>query len=393
MFSTRLPDRLQPNAVSLAVAALRDAGVPFIDLTESNPTRVGITYPPGLLDSLSAARGLRYEPMPLGLWSAREAVAADAKRRGATVHPEDVVLTTSTSESYSWLFRLLCDPGDCVLVPRPSYPLFEHLTRLDAVAASPYDLEYHGRWSIDFDRIERAPQRTRAVLLVSPNNPTGSFVSSTDLERLAALCSRRGWALIVDEVFADYPLDVENPLTDLSGRLEALSFTLGGASKSLALPQVKLGWITVGGARRLRDEARGRLELIADTFLSVGTPVQVAAPALLKDAALIRTAVQGRIRANLSTAHRVVQAHPACELLRTEGGWSTVLRVPAVRSEEELVLGLLQNERILIHPGYFFDFDREAYVVVSLLPEEDVFASALERVLRDVSAAVPGPPP
>jgi aspartate/methionine/tyrosine aminotransferase len=391
MFSTRLPERLQANALSVAVETLRDAGVPVVDLTESNPTRVAIPYPSALLESLSATRGLRYEPAPLGLWSAREAVAADAARRDTKVDPEDVVLTTSTSESYSWLFKLLCDPGDAVLVPRPSYPLFEHLTRLEAVSAVPYDLEYHGRWTIDFDRLQRAPGRTRAVLVVSPNNPTGSFVSPADLERLASLCVSRGWALIADEVFADYPLDVENPLTDVSTRVQALSFTLGGASKSLGLPQVKLGWITIGGALAARTDARTRLELIADTFLSVGTPVQVAAPALLHDAVVIRTAIQARIRANLSTARRCVQAHPACDVLRTEGGWSVVLRVPAVRSEEELVLGLLQHERVLVHPGYFFDFDREAYVVVSLLPAADVFASALERVLGYVGTALPEP--
>jgi aspartate/methionine/tyrosine aminotransferase len=299
----------------------------------------------------------------------------------------DVVLTASTSESYAWLFKLLCDPGDCVLVPRPSYPLFEHLTRLEVVQAVPYDLEYHGRWTIDFARIEDAPAATRAVLLVSPNNPTGSFVSTAELDRLAALCARRGWTLIADEVFSDYKLDDRRAVTDLATHVDVPSFTLGGASKSLGLPQLKLGWMTIGGDRRTREEVRSRLELVADTFLSVNTPVQVAAPSLLREAAVVRAAIQARIRTNLAAARRIVADHPSCELLHTEGGWSAVIRVPAVRSEEDLVLGLLDRERILVHPGYFFDFRHEAYSIVSLLPQEDVFAPALNRVLA--YAAVP----
>jgi aspartate/methionine/tyrosine aminotransferase len=392
MFSARLPDRLQPNAVSVAVAALRTAGVPFVDLTESNPTQAGIPYPPALLEPLSTAPALRYEPSPFGLWSAREAVAAEAARRGAHVDPEHIVLTASTSESYSWLFKLLCDPGDGVLVPRPSYPLFEHLTRLDVVEAIPYDLEYHGRWTIDFEQLERAPDRTRAVLLVSPNNPTGSFVAAAEVYRVAELCMQRGWALIADEVFADYPLDADRPLTDLATRLDALTFTLGGASKSIGLPQIKLGWMTIGGRSAAREDARSRLELIADTFLSVGTPVQVAAPALLRDGAVVRDAIRSRIRANLTAASLALRRYPACELLRTEGGWSAVIRVPAVHAEDELVLGLLEHERILVHPGYFFDFRQEAYIVVSLLPLENVFASALARVLHYVDASGSAPP-
>jgi alanine-synthesizing transaminase len=385
MFSRRLPDRLQPNAVSRVLERLRAAGASIIDLTESNPTHAALPYPPGLLAALHAPRALLYEPAPLGLGSAREAVAADAARRGARIDPDDVVLTTSTSESYSWLFKLLCNPGDSVLVPRPSYPLFEHLTRLEAVESLPYDLEYHGRWTIDFEWLQRAPSTTRAVLLVSPNNPTGSFVSSGELQRVAEICQRRGWALIADEVFADYPLDAQDPLTDLATRTDALSFSLGGASKSLGLPQIKLGWITIGGDRRLRDAARVRLELLADTFLSVGTPVQVAAPTLLRDATVIRTAIQTRIRSNLAAARRALREHPACELLRTEGGWSAVIRVPAVRTEEGLVLGLLEEAGVLVHPGYFFDFRQEAYIVVSLLTADDVFAAGLARVLHYVT--------
>jgi aspartate/methionine/tyrosine aminotransferase len=381
-FSRRLPADAELNALSRAIAALRAAGTDFVDLTGSNPTHAGIAYPAGLLAPLSAAAGLSYDPDPRGLPAAREAIADDAGRREVTIDPAHVVLSASTSESYSWLFKLLCNTGDCVLVPRPSYPLFEQLTQLEGVRAIPYDLEYHGRWEIDFDSLEAGPAEARAVLVVSPNNPTGQFVLPREAERLTRLCRDRGWALIADEVFADYPLDAAAPLTDLAARLDVLTFSLGGASKSLGLPQVKLGWMVVGGPAGARDAALHALELIADTFLSVGTPVQVAAPALLRDGAAVRAAIHDRVRGNLETVRRSAAAFPSCTVLPVEGGWSAVLRVPATRSEETLVLDLLQHERILVHPGYFFDFVREAYIVISLLPPAAAVAEAIGRVLR-----------
>jgi alanine-synthesizing transaminase len=292
-----------------------------------------------------------------------------------------VVLTASTSEAYGWLFKLLCEPGDAVLVPRPSYPLFEHLTRLEGVRTATYDLEYHGRWAIDFETVAAAPAETRAILLVSPNNPTGSYVTAAELERLLVLCRERRWALIADEVFVDYPLDVQNPLTDLATHADVLTFTLGGLSKSIGMPQLKLGWIVAGGESSVRNSALARLEFVADTYLSVGTPVQVALPSLLTAGAEIRAAVQRRLRHNLELVRNAVGRHPSCELLNAEGGWSAVIRVPAIRSEDRLVLELFDRERILVHPGYFFDFAHEAYVVVSLLPREDVFAAGIERTL------------
>ena len=385
MFSTRLPDHSETNTVSRAVEALRGQGTPFIDLTESNPTRVGLPYPDNLMAPLSNRRGLQYEPHPLGLASARQAIAADFARRGGVVDPAHVVLSASTSESYSWLFKLLCDPGDFVLVPRPSYPLFDHLTRLEAVRATPYDLEYHGRWEIDFATIASAPSSTRALSIVSPNNPTGSYVSAAELERLLAICRERRWALVADEVFADYPLEALSPVTDIASRADVLSFSLGGASKSLGLPQVKLGWMIVGGPSAERAAALRALEVIADTFLSVGTPIQAAAAELLEAAVHVRDAIHGRVRGNLAWARRVAREYPSCELLRVEGGWFAVLRVPATRSEERLVLDLLASERILVHPGYFFDFRHEAFLVVSLLPREDDFVDAFARMLRTVS--------
>lgn len=371
--------------MSRAIDALRAAGAAVADLTESNPTRAGIPYPGGLLASLADAEALQYEPHPFGLPSARSAIAGDQRRRGARVDPAHIVLTASTSEAYSWLFKLLCNPGDAVLVPRPSYPLFEHLTALEGIRAHPYALDYHGRWAIDVDAMAAAPQDVRAVLVVSPNNPTGSYLSEEELQRISRLCRERRWALVADEVFADYPLDATNPLTDLAARGDVLSFTLAGLSKSVGLPQLKLGWCIAGGPEPERGRALAALELIADSYLSVGTPVQVALPRLLNHGASIRAAIQERIRRNLTTLRAAAGRYPACEVLPAEGGWSAVLRVPATRSEEQLTLDLLHTERILVHPGYFFDFPHEAYVVVSLLPPADIFADAIARLLRFVS--------
>ena len=386
MFSNRLPGHADVNALSRSVASLKAAGTALIDLTESNPTRAGLPYPADLLSTIASDRALCYDPQPFGLRSTREAVSADYARRGVAVDPECIVLSASTSEAYSWLFKLLCNPGEPVLVPQPSYPLFEHLTRLESVRTVPYRLEYHGRWEIDFEGITSAPDDVRAVLLVSPNNPTGSYVTAREADTLGAICRERGWAIVADEVFAEYALDAQSPATEIALRAKVLSFTLGGASKSLGLPQVKLAWTIVQGPVKERIDALSRLELIADTFLSVNTPVQVAASDLFRRAATIRHAIQERVSRNLATARDVVRGYPACDLLSVEGGWSAVIRVPATRSEEALTLGLLQHEQVLVHPGFFFDFPHEAFVVVSLLPAEDMFGAAFERVLRFASS-------
>lgn len=385
MFSRRIPPRLEPNTLARAVAALRARGEAIVDLTDSNPTRAGIPYPDGLLAPLAGAASLRYEPHPFGLPSARAAVAADHTRRGIVVDPAHVVLTASTSEAYSWLFKLLCDAGDSVLVPRPSYPLFEHLTALEGVRVQPYTLDYHGRWSTDVASLMAAPERTRAMLVVSPNNPTGSYVSAEELAALSQICRDRRWALVVDEVFADYPLDAGEPLSDIAARTDVLTFSLAGLSKSVGLPQLKLAWVVVGGPAAARDAALAALELIADSYLSVATPVQVAVPHLLRAGSAVREAIQQRIRQNLDALRAAARGVPSCEVLRTEGGWSAVVRVPATRREETLVLDLLERERILVHPGYFFDFPQEAYLVVSLLPPPATFADACARLLRVVS--------
>jgi aspartate/methionine/tyrosine aminotransferase len=382
MFSNRLPPHADVNALSRALESMRAAGVAIVDLTESNPTRAGLPYPSDLLSSLGLAAGLRYEPQPLGVWSARVAVAREFSRRGVPVDPASIVLSASTSEAYSWVFRLLCDPGTSVLVPQPSYPLFEHLTRMEAVRAVPYALRYHGRWEIDLDSIAAAPADTRAILLVSPNNPTGSYVTPSEADALVGIARDRGWAVVADEVFAEYSLDTPHAPTEIVRNSPVLSFTLGGASKSLGLPQVKIAWMLVGGPSQTRERALAGLEFIADTFLSVGTPVQLALPDLFARAGVVRDAIRDRIGRNLFRAREIVRRHAACTLLPVEGGWSAVVRVPALRAEDALVMELLQQEHVLVHPGYFFDFPHEAFLVLSLLPPESLFADAFERVLR-----------
>lgn len=383
--SRRLPTATGPNAITSRLDALRASGLSIVDLTESNPTRAGLPYPDDLLAPLGDGAGLRYEPRPLGLEVARRAVAADAARRGATVDPRHVVMTASTSEAYSWLFKLLCDPGTRVLVPRPSYPLFEHLARLEGVEMGTYDLAYHGRWDIDLSAIADAGSDVRAIVVVSPNNPTGSCASEAELTHLMALCAARGWALIVDEVFVDYPVEAVGwPHDVAAGSPPCLTVTLGGLSKSVGLPQVKAGWMVVGGPAALRDEALTALELVADSFLSVSTPAQLALPRLLERGTLVRDAIRNRIQTNMRVLRDVSTEYDRVSIPFVDGGWSAVLRVPATRTEEALVLGLLAEERILVHPGFFFDFRHEAYLVVSLLVAPDAFASAVRRVLAFV---------
>jgi len=380
--SSRLPKSLEPNAVARALEARRRSGASIIDLTETNPTSAGFNYPKDLLQPLADPRGLEYEPQPLGLWSARAAVAADFRRRGVVISADRVALTSSTSEAYALLFKLLCDAGDAVLVPHPSYPLFEHLTQLESVSAIPYALEYHGTWRVDLDSISRAAtDRVRAIMIVSPNNPTGSFLHEEDLKAIADLAASRGWAIIGDEVFADYPLDPAPDAAHVLPGAEVLTFSLGGLSKSAGLPQLKLGWIGVGGLQADVDRALAAYEIIADTYLSASTPVQAAAAELIGHGTAIRAQILARLRRNLESLRSIAAAHPAANVLPVEGGWSAVIQVPQLKTEEALVLDLLDKDDVLVHPGYFFDFPREAYLVVSLLIDPKQFDTAIGRVL------------
>jgi alanine-synthesizing transaminase len=388
MFSSRVPGDRRPNRLSAALSRAR-AGRDLINLTLSNPTRAGIAYPEHLLAPLGLDRGLDYSPEPLGDASARTAVAARYARRGIAIPVERIALTASTSEAYSLLFKLLCDAGDTVLTPIPSYPLFDHLTQLESVVRRPYRLGFHGAWSIDFVDLDRVwTTDTRAVLAVSPNNPTGSVLTESDAAQLVQRCVSGGAALIVDEVFADYPLrdGIAEPAALDAG--DALVFRLGGLSKSAGLPQVKLGWIAVSGPEALVAEAVDRLELVCDTYLSVSTPVQLAAAELLRASESVRDRIRERIRANYRTLTTLAseRAGRRVSVLPVEGGWSAVLRVPAMIGEEGLALDLL-DRGIVVHPGFFFDFPHEAFIVISLLPEPHTFEQGVRILLERADAA------
>jgi hypothetical protein len=379
MFSSRLPARLAPNAFSEAIDARKRAGVPLMDLTETNPTRVGLDYPSTLVAALANPSGVRYRPDPRGLLEARQAIVDEWPGH---VDVDRFVLTASSSEAYAWLFKLLCDPGDDVLVPQPSYPLFELLTSLEGVPARPYRLDEHGHWTIDRESVvHAATPRTRAILVVSPNNPTGSMLQQADRDWLAEWCASRAIAIVSDEVFADYPIAPRAGACSMSGEWRALTFVLGGLSKSVGLPQVKLGWIAVSGPDAIVGDAIARLEIIADTFLSVSTPVQLAAATLLREGRVVRDAIRARVRQNLETLVREAARWPAVAVRAPEGGWSAAIDVPAFETEEALVLRLLDEAGAIVHPGYFFDCPREAKLVVSLLPEPTAFAGAIARVL------------
>ncbi len=378
MFSGRVPRDLRPNRIS---EVLRRLGTPPFDLTLSNPTRCGIAYPDGLLAPLADPAGLVYRPDPRGLRSARVAVASEYRRHGAEVDPDRIILTASTSEAYAFLFKLLCEPGQAVLTPTPSYPLFEHLAAVEGVRVRPYRLDPEAGWRLEVADLAGAGSDVQAAVVVHPNNPTGSWVHPADGQRLAELCAECSWALVVDEVFLDYPL-AGAPATSFAGQSAALTFALGGLSKSVGLPQLKLAWIAVGGPPALVAAALERLEFIADTFLSVATPVQLALGELLATGAGVRSAIVSRCRANLAALRAAVAAHPAVTVLSPDGGWSAVLRIPAVVAEEDLVVTLLERDGVAVHPGFFFDFPRDGYLVVSLLPPPATFAAGVEVLLR-----------
>jgi alanine-synthesizing transaminase len=388
MFSSRFKWNLTTNQLARLIEEKKRAGVKLLDLTESNPTRAGLALPnTDWLSALAQPQALHYDPQPRGLLTARAAIADYYQSTGQAVEAERLFLTASTSEAYSWLFKLLADPGAGVLVPQPSYPLFDFLAALEGVVLQPYSLNYlhpHG-WQIDFDSLAQAvtPQ-TRAVILVNPNNPTGSYLKQKEWTQLEAFCLRHHLALIVDEVFRDYALEDDAQRVTSFAAATALTFVLNGFSKVLALPQMKLGWLFPFGAVALRQEAEARLELIADTFLSVNTPVQLAAPVWLGWRAELQQEILTRVRANRDWLAAAV-ADTACRLLRVEGGWSAILEVPRRQPEEELVLQLLAEENVLVHPGYFFDLAREGFLVLSLLPPPATFRLAVTKILGHLS--------
>ena len=383
MFSNRTPSDFSENPLSVRVRERRLAGLPTLDLTESNPTKAGFLAPPELLGLLGTKEGASYSPDPRGLRNAREAVSRDYALRGASVDPDDIVLTASSSESYSLLFKLLGNPGDDNLVPQPSYPLFQFLADLDGLGVRPYPLRFDHEWHLSVDSLgSLITPRTRAVVVVHPNNPTGSFLKSREASALTRFCGERGIAIIADEVFADFALlghDRARHQT-FANPSEALCFSLGGLSKSCALPQLKLGWIAVSGPAELKSAALTRLEFIADTYLSVGTQVQLALPSILGQKQALQAPILARLRRNLNSLRNAAARHSELAVLPVEGGWSALVQCPATRSDEERAL-LALGAGVLVHPGHFFDFDSGCYLVVSLLCPPDVFERALPPLL------------
>ena len=379
--SSRLPQGFEPNALSACLARLRTEGRSILDLTGSNPTRCGFAYPEAeLLAALARPAVLSYDPDPMGARVAREAVAV---YHGHGLDAEDLLLTASTSEGYGLLFKLLGDPGDEVLVPSPSYPLFDWLARLEGLVARTVPSYFHERWHLDLGAMESAVSpRTRAVVVVNPNNPTGHFLSKGEWGELTALCARHGLALLVDEVFADYAL--EPPADRLATALvdpdpPCPVFLLSGLSKVAALPQLKLGWIALRGPGAA--EYRSALAFLADQYLSVSAPVQAATPTLLALAPGIRNQVVDRLRANLAALDAQLASHPRLSRLPVEGGWSVLLRRPAVDPDEACALRLLESASTLVHPGSFFDLPGDGHLVLSLLTPEADFHEGLERIL------------
>lgn len=402
IFSSRTHLDAEENALTLRVAeararaAERTDGKSFIDLTLSNPTSIDLPYDEReILAALSDPRALRYRPDALGLLETRALVAADWTSSGVPVDASRIALTASTSEAYAILFKMLADPGDEILVPRPSYPLLGFLASFEAVKLVPYPLVYAGGWHVDREALAaRITERTRAIVVVTPNNPTGSYLGRGELDAMLDF----GLPIVSDEVFARYPLQDGVPEGRIASVLEArrgLVFALSGLSKLVALPQMKLGWIGVAGESALVERAMDRLELVLDAYLSVSTPVQYAAKALLASGAKVREAISARTKRNLAALRsRVGKDHPA-SVLEVEGGWYAVLRIPetcsdeaggAEEAEEEWALRFATEEHVYVHPGYFFDMHRGAHIVVSLLPREAEFVEGIERILGAISA-------
>jgi len=389
MFSRRTDWNLSPNQFTIAQADMQSRGLKLLDLMASNPTRVGIQYDrEAILSSLAKPESLDYDPQPKGLLQARRVIADYYRDEhdAYEVDPEHIILTTSTSEGYSFLFRLLCNAEDEILVPKPSYPLFGFLADLQDVKLVPYPLIYDHGWQIDVASLYKAANhRTRAVIVVHPNNPTGSYVRDDELHSLNSFCREYNVALVSDEVFLDYPHDGA-PRSSFVRNRETLSFTLSGLSKVAGLPQMKLAWIAASGPSEQLSTALARLEVIADTFLSMNAPIQWAAPELLQQRKNVQPLLLDRLRANLEELDRQLGKQTLIQRLDVEGGWYAVLRVPATRSDEDLAIEIMTRCSVLVHPGHFYDFPRDGYLVVSLITPPQDFREGVRRVLELVVA-------
>ncbi|MGH9683432.1 MAG: pyridoxal phosphate-dependent aminotransferase [Candidatus Acidiferrales bacterium] len=382
IFANRTNWNLEANRLSKALAEHRATGKALLDLTASNPTQCGFAYDAdAILRALSNPGALAYDPDPRGLESARQAVAAYYSARGDAVSIEDVFLATSTSEAYSFVFRAMCDPGDEILIPQPSYPLFDFLAEIQDVKLVRYPLLYDHGWQIDFHALERViTARTRGAIVVHPNNPTGHFTKPAEMAKLNEICVERQIALIADEVFLDFGLGGHQPASFVAST-RALTFIMSGLSKIAGLPQMKAAWLIVSGPRELRSQANARLEVIADTYLSMNAPVQLAIPMFLDQRHAFQKQLMVRVRRNLATLDENLTNQKLCSRLELEGGWYAVLRVPAIRSDENLAIEILSSASVYVLPGHFYDFPADGYLIVSLITPEAGFAEGIKRML------------
>jgi alanine-synthesizing transaminase len=392
MFADRTSWNFEPNRLSGVLARHREAAKPLLDLTASNPTECGFDYDrAAILGALANPDALAYQPNPRGLEAARRAVAGYYAVRGDSVSIQDIFLATSTSEAYSFIFRTLCNPGDEFLVPQPSYPLFDFLAEIQDLKLVRYPLVYDHGWQIDFAAFERAiTARTRGAIVVHPNNPTGHYVKLAEVEKLASICSARRLALIADEVFLDFAHDFamsEKPPASFAANSGALTFTLSGLSKISGLPQMKVAWLIVSGPEAEKTQALARLEVIADTYLSMNAPVQWATPAFLEQRHAFQRQLLSRVRKNLAELDSQLSAQKSCARLGIEGGWYAILRVPATHSDEELAIELLEKKNVYVHPGHFYDFPSDGYLVVSLIASENEFACGIKLLVSMFEAA------
>ena len=384
MFASRTNWDLKPNRLSEALERHKSSGRRLLDLSASNPTECGFNYDvPAVLQALGNAESLQYHPDPRGLKSARQAVSDYYAERGEHISLDDLLLTASTSEAYSFIFRLLCNPGDELLVPTPSYPLFDFLAEVNDVKLARYPLFYDHGWHIDMHALKQAvTPRTRGMIVVHPNNPTSHFTRTEEVAQLNQICSDHQMAVIADEVFLDFSW-AGKPKSFVSN-IEALTFTMSGISKISGLPQMKLAWLVASGPEALRREALARLEMIADTYLSLNAPIQLAAPVLLQARAAFQRQLMARVRDNLAELDAQIAKEKRFDRLNVEGGWYAVLRVPATRPDEELAIELLEKHDVYVHPGHFYDFPGDGYLVVSLITPEQDFHEGVARMLSAV---------
>ena len=382
MFSDRTAWNLEPNPLSKALADRLSSGKPVIDLTESNPTRCGFHFEvEKILGALRHPASMNYDPVPQGLLAARNAVVDYYRSRNCAVNVNDIFLATSTSEAYSFLFRTFCNPGDEVLIPQPGYPLFNFLADIQDVATVPYPLIYDYGWQIDFQALRRAiTPRTRTIVVVNPNNPTGHFSKPDDMDRLNQICLEGDLAIIADEVFLDFSLGKDIPPTFASNN-KALTFTMSGLSKISGLPQMKVAWLIATGPEALKQQAIARLEMIADTYLSMNTPMQLALPVLLELRHNFQPQCIARTRNNLAQLDKLLATQELCSRLNLEGGWYAVFKVPVTRGDDDLTLELLNTHGVYVHPGHFYDFPVDGYLVVSLITLEQLFATGIEALV------------